>query len=122
MSYYNYCNEYYATYLNLGVAGEVEVEVCVDVEISYDDIIDEMGDNVWEYVSEYLADHVLNNYQDYLPEILESACQDGLDDLCEALVGQLETDNREEMLSRLIKLANEAILRINNVEQLELVS
>ena len=120
MSYYNYRDEYYTTYLDLGVVGEAEVEVCVDIEIPYKDVIKEMGDDVWAYVDDGLVDYVLDKYKDYLPEILENACEGGLDDLCVALVDQLRHDKREAMLAKLIKLANEFILEINDVEQLAL--
>jgi hypothetical protein len=122
MSYYNYQDDYYTTYLDLGVAGEQEVEVCVDIEIDYQDIMREMGDDVWDYIDDSdVAKRVIDNHTDYMQGIVEDACTGGLQDLVECLVQRYKECGEEEELQMMVKAATKAIHELNDVEQGELI-
>ncbi len=119
MGYYTYETECYPAYVDLGAAGECEVEVDVSIEIDYQDILCEMGDDVWEYVGvEY---HIINNYTDYMQGIVENACTGGLEDLVDCLVQRYKENGEEAELQHMIKAATKAIHELNDVEQGELL-
>ncbi len=84
MSYYRYENYDYPAYVNLGAAGDCEINVHVCLEIDYQDIINEMGDEVWDYVD--AGQHILDNHKDYMENMVEEACTDGLEDFVNCLV------------------------------------
>jgi len=122
MSYYTYEDNYYTTYLDLGVAGEQEVEVSISVDIRYEDIINEMGDDVWGYLSDGdIEQHIINNHTDYMQGIVEEACTGGLEDLVDCLVKRYKENGEEEELQHMIRAATNAIHELNDVEQGELL-
>ena len=119
MSYYTYECEDYPAYVNLGAAGDCEIEVFVSVDINYEYIINEMGDDVWDYVD--VGQHILDNHTDYMEEMVESACTGGLEDFVNCLVKRYKENGEEEELQHMIKAATKAIHELNDVEQGELL-
>ena len=118
MSYYTYeCD--YPAYVNLGAAGDCEIDVFVSVEIGYQDIINEMGDDVWDYVD--VGHYILNNHTDYMDGIVEEACTGGLEDFVNCLVERYKGNGEEEELQHMIRAATKAIHELNDVEQGELL-
>ena len=121
MSYYNYCDDYYPAMVDFGAGGEQEVHVYVEVNIDYEDVINEMGSDVWEYVSEEVEQHIIDNHTDYMQGIVEGACTGGLEDLVDCLVQRYKENEEEEELQHMIKAATKAIHELNDVEQGELL-
>jgi len=122
MSNYTYEDEYYTTYLDLGVAGEQEIEVSISVDIRYEDIINEMGDDVWDYIdTDDIEQRVINNHTDYMQGIVENACTGGLEDLVDCLVKRYKENGEEAELQHMIAAATKAIHELNDVEQGELL-
>jgi len=122
MSYYTYEDNYYTAYLDLGVAGEQEVEVCVSVQVPYGDVINEMGDDVWDYIdTDDIEQRVINNHTDYMQGIVENACTGGLEDLVDCLVKRYKENGEEEELQHMLAAATKAIHELNDVEQGELL-
>jgi len=119
MSYYTYEDYNCPVSINLGAAGDCEVEVFVSVEIDYKDIINEMGDYVWDYVD--AGHHILDNHTDYMEEMVEEACTGGLEDFVNCLVKRYKENGEEEELQHMIKAATKAIHELNDVEQGELL-
>ena len=119
MRYYTYETDFYPAYVDLGAAGDCEIDVHVSIEIDYQDIIDEMGDDVWYYVE--VEDHIINNHTDYMQGIVESACTGGLEDLVDCLVQRYKENGEEAELQHMIKAATKAIHELNDVEQGELI-
>ena len=122
MSYYTHEDYHYTTYLDLGVAGEQEVEVCVSVQVPYGDVINEMGDDVWDYIdTDDIEQRVINNHTDYMQGIVENACTGGLEDLVDCLVKRYKENGEEEELQHMLAAATKAIHELNDVEQGELL-
>ena len=122
MSYYTYEDNYYTAYLDLGVAGEQEIEVSISVDIRYEDIINEMGDDVWDYIdTDDIEQRVINNHTDYMQGIVENACTGGLEDLVDCLVKRYKENGEEAELQHMIRAATKAIHELNDVEQGELI-
>ena len=72
MSYYTYECDHYPVSINLGAAGDCEIDVHVCVDIDYEEIINEMGDAVWDYIAdEDVGQRVLNNHKDYMENMVE---------------------------------------------------
>ncbi len=121
MGYYTYETECYPADVDLGAAGDCEIDVYVSVEIRYEDIINEMGDDVWKYVAGDIEDHIINNHTDYMQGIVENACTGGLEDLVDCLVQRYKENGEEEELQHMIRAATKAIHELNDVEQGELL-
>ncbi len=121
MSYYTYENYEYPVYVNLGAAGDCEIDVHVTIDIDCQDIINEMGGDVWEYVAGDIEDHIINNHTDYMQGIVENACTGGLEDLVDCLVQRYKENGEEEELQHMIRAATKAIHELNDVEQGELI-
>ena len=119
MSYYNYTDSNYPAYVNLGAAGDCEIDVCIDVDIDYQYIIDDMGEDVWEYLD--IGQHIINNHTDYMQGIVEEACTGGLEDLVDCLVKRYKENGEEAELQHMIAAATKAIHELNDVEQGELL-
>ena len=119
MSYYTYECDHYPVSINLGAAGDCEIDVHVCLEIDYQDIINEMGDEVWDYVD--AGQHILDNHKDYMENMVEEACTDGLEDFVNCLVERYKGMGEEEELQHMIKAATKAIHELNDVEQGELL-
>ena len=121
MNYYTYETDHYPAYVDLGAAGECEVDVHVSVEIDYQDIINEMGKDVWEYVEDDIEQHIIDNYTDYMQGIVEGACTGGLEDLVDCLAQRYKENGEEAELQHMIKAATKAIHELNDVQQGELI-
>jgi len=121
VGYYTYEDNNYPTYVDFGAAGEREIEVSVYIEIDYQDVINEMGDDVWGYVEDGIEDHIINNHTDYMQGIVENACTGGLEDLVDCLVQRYKENGEEKELQYMIKAATKAIHELNDVEQGELL-
>jgi len=120
MDYFTYENEHYPAYLDLGAAGVCDVDVSVSIDIDYEDIMVELGDDVWEYVEDDIEQHIIDNHRYYMQGIVEGACTGGLEDLVNCLVQRYKENGEEEELQHMIKAATRAIHKLNDVEQGEL--
>ena len=122
MSYYTYETYEYPAWINLGAAGEQEIDIHVNIDIPYDEIISEMGDDVWDYLgTDGVGQHIIDNHTDYMQDIVENACTGGLEDLVDCLVKRYKENGEEAELQHMIRAATKAIHELNDVEQGELI-
>ena len=116
MSYYEYEDECYPVTVDLGAAGEQEVDVCINVHIDYEDIINEMGDDVWDYLDNHAVEiHIIENHTHYMGGIVERAFTDGLEYFVNCLVERYKGNGEEEGLQHMIEAATKAIHELNDV-------
>lgn len=114
MSWYNYYDTDFPVLVDLGQAGKVEMNVYVDINIDYDDILKEIGEDVWDYVD--VVARLLDNYKDYLEEIVDRGCDEGLSLTTHWVIDKWREEKNQDALEEIIKRAQSALVRINNHE------